>query len=1816
MKRKCVKLMKSLLTTALAAAMVVTSNVVPFSAGPASVQAAEDSAYDVVVNAAHAAWSNYEWRVVNGSEGLTKGEIISEGTNWLDFQATSSAGNSMSNRALIYSTQAADKIRNGSIKATLSPMTTSDISRMGLLFRCTAQGDCLYFAYDPSQGWYLQRKAGNSNKKLLGSGVKIMAEPGEEITAEVQFEEGVINAWITYNGERTQVFENESTVATAGGSEIHAGYTGLMIGKYGSTAGAYVKDIEMTDTVNSDTFNGVYDWESDTWAPFDQNSTVSVVERDSKNYYEIQVDSNQSVPNASVVTRNTSDPAYSSEPFRTGKIDTYFTDLGTANGSSSNFAIVYRWTDINNCAWVGYDSTQGWYWQTRVNGVGCYKTTGDKIPAPTVGETAHVTVQFDGTDVVVTVDDQVISDGWYTTAGNNGTLQDNLNSLPAGTAGFLMRQGHVQVHDYTVDVYDVDAGEDEIGIDPATISSDVMDVVIDKQFPRVQKYTFKDNGDTMWAQARGINTLEVNGTQVTVDTEQVQCEVSADSAVYTIPVNGGGVEAVITATLKVEDNIVSFDVNSIETASGTFSTLEIPGMLLASITNQDNSAQLAYAQMSGSTTKKGDYFVDIDRSFIQTSGAYREYEGMYAFVSNDTFSAGLYSNSEKNNDLRVTASPGVAMDEEGNAFTYLGLRSSVWTLENQGVKSDLPSVSVIIARDENGNGEVDWQDGAIAYREIMHNPEGWETVKDMVTIRIVENFAGQAAHPFLETVDGIKRVDLATDGLGQQVLLKGYASEGHDSAHPDYGDIGTRIGGAEDLNELLQIAHEYGTEVGIHINASEGYPEADAFSEELMRIGSFGWNWVDESYSMNTMYDLTSGLRAQRLDSLREQLTDEDNLDFIYLDVWAADTWQTNKISQQFIERGWRCANEWGYANEDDATWNHWAVDVDYGGSGSKGINSDIMRFIRNHQKDSWQANYPAYGGTMVYPLLGGENSVSFEGWQRAKDFDTFVTVTFNDNVPTKFLQHYLVMEWENDETKSVEDGNTEKYIRLESEDGADEVEVFRTESGGREIYYNGKMILTGEVNMNGGWTNASTEKYLIPWFWDADGSALADDDQKLYHWNRSGGETTWELPAEWSDVATVKVYKLTDTGRTEEQEIEAADGSITLDAEAAVPYVIYKGEKAERTFEEMDWGEGTGLVDPNFTSQTFEAWDVEGNDDGSAQIVKKSDNNNPVFQVADNAEEVSISQPITGLESGKTYMAYTGVDNRSDRKAYIEVTTADGTESNYATRSVVKTYVGVNAHNTEGTNSYMQNMPVIFTVPEDSTDAVLTLRVEAGAGTVQFDELRVVEVDESEVGKWTDENVFEQDFEHNIQGLYPFVVGDHQGRPTDVKVHLSEKNEPYTQIGWNDRIVDDVIDGDWSVKAHQLTSLGGLVYQTIPQTYRFEEGVEYTVTFQYEQGMDDTYAFVVGEGEHIKANGKNDSSLKYYENLKAASDPVGTYTYTFTPDSDEWWIGIYSNEDVSVTESSAGSKPWKMGAADIILDNLKIVNNKETEEPEEPAGEISTAILEYAIGLAEGASTDGVVDAVKENFDNALQNAKDVLARVQEGDASVTQNEVDAAWSGLIKAMQYLEFKKGDKTDLEKVIALADEMNSNLDAYLDAGKDAFTAALAEAKDVYADGNAMEDDVDTAWRNLMDAMAELRLRPDKDLLEDLINQAEGLNEADYEAESFAAVSSALEEAKDVFANENATQEEVDESSAALKSALAKLTPVSAEEDDSQNQAGGSSDKNNNSSSAGNTSASNSSAVKTGDTANVLPFAAAAVLAAGAVVILKRKKEEN
>ena len=98
------------------------------------------------------------------------------------------------------------------------------------------------------------------------------------------------------------------------------------------------------------------------------------------------------------------------------------------------------------------------------------------------------------------------------------------------------------------------------------------------------------------------------------------------------------------------------------------------------------------------------------------------------------------------------------------------------------------------------------------------------------------------------------------------MLLKGYGNEGHDSGHPDYGDINTRAGGAADMNTLMEKGTEYGARFGVHVNASEMYPEAKAFSEDMVRRNSsgglsYGWNWLDQGIGIDGIYDLASGMR-------------------------------------------------------------------------------------------------------------------------------------------------------------------------------------------------------------------------------------------------------------------------------------------------------------------------------------------------------------------------------------------------------------------------------------------------------------------------------------------------------------------------------------------------------------------------------------------------------------------------------------------------------------------------------------------------------------------------------------------------------------------------------------------------------------------------------------------------------------------------------------------------------------------------------------------------------------------------------------------
>lgn len=1114
--------------------------------------------------------------------------------------------------------------------------------------------------------------------------------------------------------------------------------------------------------------------------------------------------------------------------------------------------------------------------------------------------------------------------------------------------------------------------ESEESVETEKISSQDMDVYVAKQFPSVVRYEMKTQeleGKTFYGQSQKIDTIRINDQDLKVSKDNVKASFKDDKAIYTIDLQGDHVDATLTMELKVKDNTLHFEITNIENhldekekEDGMYvnaiQSIEIPNHSLVSVNTSQDHPNLKGALMSSNTTISGDEYFDITDQSVFNNKDY-----IYAFVSNSEMSAGLDSNAENEGSAKAVGVAGgshntrvMVNSQQTIHGLSVGLSSTKWYWHRaqQDSKGEwhlveetaTPQASVAIAGNINKDDTVDWQDGAVAFRDIMHNPYKSEEVPELVAYRIAMNFGSQAQNPFLTTLDNVKRVALHTDGLGQSVLLKGYGNEGHDSGHPDYSDIGNRIGGAKDMNTLMTKGAEYGAKFGIHVNVGEMYPEAKAFSDALVRRDNagnlrYGWNWIDQGIGIDSVYDLGTGSRKQRFDSLEKEVG--TNLDFVYVDIWgnqtggSDDSWQTRKLSKEINDNGWRMATEWGSTNEYDSTFQHWATDLTYGGFSLKGENSEVMRFLRNHQKDSWVGDYPAYGGAAMAPLLGGYNMKDFEGWQGRNDYDTYITNLYTHDLTTKFIQHYKIMSWkdaENSFTAQAPNGTTYTWkpeMKITLQDDRSQLVLQRKSENPQSPDYryrtmtlNGKVIAYGAPSPGNrsnddiqNKRNLGTETYLLPWIWDArTGEKVASENEKLYHWNTQGGTTEWELPDSWTSLSNVKVYKLTDLGKTDEQTIPVQNGKITLTAESEVPYVVCKGEKQNLP---VKWSEGMHIVDAGFNSGNFDAWNQSGK--GSAEIVK-SQYSNPMMKLSG---DVSMTQKLTDLIPGKQYAVLTGVDNRSDAKASLIIKSGDKIlASNYTTRSIAKNYVQAYTHSNasatvDGT-SYFQNMYVFFTAP-DQGEVSLTLKREEGQGDTYFDDVRIVEnASKNITTNEKDELVrFEQNFENNVQGIYPFVIGGIEG-VTDNRIHLSELHEPYTQAGWDVKKMDDVLDGNWSVKINGLTQKAKLAYQTIPQNIRFEPGVSYKLSFDYQAGSDGIYAAAIGIGEF---NGN-----ATFEELPKAmgKDADGHYTCKITGDSSgQTWFGIYSTSKAPDLQGTTGARSNFGGYKELVLDNLFI---------------------------------------------------------------------------------------------------------------------------------------------------------------------------------------------------------------------------------------------------------------------------------------------------
>ena len=982
-----------------------------------------------------------------------------------------------------------------------------------------------------------------------------------------------------------------------------------------------------------------------------------------------------------------------------------------------------------------------------------------------------------------------------------------------------------------------------------TLTSDELTVAIAADFPRVVGYTDNATGRALGGQPDQISTVTINGVAQTA-TLAAPPAVSGAKASYTLRFsNLPGVE--LDASLAVDHRVTTFAIDAVRDADTTrVNTIDIPNHNLVSVASTDAGATTAFTKLDPNSTRTADRITAV------TAGTPAETSPVgaaYAFVNTAGLAAGIETNSTYDKPSGQTSRDGARFwhraTKAADGSVRVGVWSGQWTYRGSTAPytEPLPWAKVVVTPDANGDQAVDWQDGALAFRSIMTEPNGADLTKNRVISHIPFNFASQATHPFLRTLDDVKRISLATDNLGQLAILKGYQSEGHDSAHPDYGgNYNVRAGGLTDLNALASKGKAFNTAFGVHVNATESYPEANAFSEDLVDKNSRGWNWLNQSYYIKQRPDLASGNILRRFQQLRDEA--DPNLQFLYIDVYYQSGWLADSLTRQLAGQGWQVGTEWADFHERASLWSHWANDLDYGGSSNKGLNSQIIRFARNHEKDVWNND----------PILGQAALVDFEGWTGEVDWNAFYDNIWQRNLPAKFLQQQKILDW--NPAEIVFTGGVRGTVDA---------------SGKRSLYVGGAKVL-------------DNKNYLLPWADQGQRDSGVATPNKLYHYNPDGGRTSWQVPAPFTTAPSFDVYKLTRTGRVKTGTVAPRNGIVTLDAAQKQPYVLYPTSLPAPVTVVPNWGEGSHVQDPGFNAGNLNAWSPSGNV-GIATLATGA-------QVANfGTGPASISQQLTGLTPGKTYSASAWIEVKPG-KTRATTLQVDGV-TNTVLRSTAQNLVAAD----EKHDGYYQRARVLFDAA--GTTATLKIAIADGDTQVRVDDVRVVETSRPAVPG----AIVYEDFEDVDQGWGPFVKGD-AGGVTDPRTSLLHKHAPYTQAGWNGKLVDDVLDGDWSLKAHEENP--GLVYRTAPWTVPFTAGHKYEVSFRYASGQDGYYSWVRGTDRIV--NGVPAPVDVRRIPIHAQHTPA-TLTDTFVAGcGGDNWVGLRKHSD-------AGDQ------ADFILDDFTV---------------------------------------------------------------------------------------------------------------------------------------------------------------------------------------------------------------------------------------------------------------------------------------------------
>lgn len=238
----------------------------------------------------------------------------------------------------------------------------------------------------------------------------------------------------------------------------------------------------------------------------------------------------------------------------------------------------------------------------------------------------------------------------------------------------------------------------------------------------------------------------------------------------------------------------------------------------------------------------------------------------------------------------------------------------------------------------------------------------------------------------------------------------------------------------------------------------------------------------------------------------------------------------------------------------------------------------------------------------------------------------------------------------------------------------------------------------------------------------------------------------------------------------------------------------------------------------------------------------------------------------------------------------------------------------------------------------------------------------------------------------------------------------------------------------------------------------------------------------------------------------------------------------LLHNPDVTDVEIYNSWKDLKASIDALVKLDTESVNKRQLEIAIKEADKITDKEL------------DNVVPIIAEKFRETLAAAKAVMA-----DNEATQAQVDKAVDQLNKMKEYLSYSKANKENLQKLVNQINDLDKN--KYIPETWTKMLVELDKAKKLLLDENVLQSKVEKGYDDLFRAYLNLRLKPNKDLLKELIKQTSNLKSANYTTTTWGIFNKAYEEAKKVYENPNASETAIADTYKNLEIAYKSLVKV-------------------------------------------------------------------